>query len=153
MKASGTLSMEGLALFVEVDEDFGGVALGFDGVPDGFDFAVGADEETAADNSFEEAAHEFFAAPGVVGGDHFVGGVAEQREIEFVLVAEFFQRLHGVGAGSQDGDTEPVKLRFCVTKLGRLDSSARGVGFGKEEEQDAAAFEILERELFAGVGG
>jgi hypothetical protein len=44
-------------------------------------------------------------------------------------------------------------LRFGVTKLGRFDSSAWGVGFGKEEEEDAAAFEISERELLSGVGG
>jgi hypothetical protein len=128
------------------------VAFGFDGVPDDFDFSVGADQETAADNSFELAAHEFFVAPGAVSGDHFVAGVAEQRKIELVFVGEFFQRLHGVCAGSQDGDTEPVELRFGVTKLGRFDGSARGVGFGKEEEKDATAFEIFEREMFAGVG-
>jgi hypothetical protein len=43
MKASATLSLEGLALFVEVGQYFGGVAFGFYGVPDCFDFAVGAD--------------------------------------------------------------------------------------------------------------
>lgn len=119
------------------------MAFGFDGVPDFLDFSVGADQETAADNSFEQAAHEIFAAPHSVGGDHSVGGVAEQREIEFVLVAEFFERLHWIGACSQNRDTQVVELRFCVTKLGRLDGSTGSVCFGKKEEKDPAALKVF----------
>ena len=119
------------------------MAFGPDGVPDLFDFAVGADQKTAADNSLEQAAHEFFPAPRAVGFDHLVRGVAEQRKIEFPLVAEILQSLHRVGAGSENGDTELVKLLFCVAKLGRFDRSTWGVCSREEEEQDSAALEIF----------
>jgi hypothetical protein len=139
--------------FFQAGEDFGGVAFGPDGIPDFLDFAVGADQKTAADDSLKQAAHEFLAAPRAVGLNHLARGIAEEREIEFVLVAEVLQGLHRVGAGSEDGDAELIELLFCVTKLGRFDRSTRGVRFGKKEEQDAAAFKILKRELFAAVGG
>lgn len=67
----------------EVLQDFGGVAFGFDGGPDGFDFAGFADEERAADDAHELASHELLLLPGAVGGDGFVVGIAEQRKIEF----------------------------------------------------------------------
>ena len=119
------------------------MAFGFDWVPDIFDFAVWADQKAAADNSFKQAAHEFFFAPRAVGFDHFVRGIAEQWKIEFPLVAEILQGFHGIGAGSEDGDTQPIELRFCVTKLGRFDRSTRSIRFGEKEEQDAAALEIF----------
>ena len=129
------------------------MAFGPDGVPDFLDFAVGADQKAAADDSLEQAAHEFLAAPRAVGLNHLVRGIAEQREIEFVLVAEVLQGLHRVGAGSENRDTELIELLFCVTKLGRFDRSTRGVRFGEKEKQDAAAFEVFQRKLFAAVGG
>jgi hypothetical protein len=119
------------------------VAFGFDGVPDLFDFAVGADQKTAANNSLEQAAHEFLTAPRAVGFDHLVRRIAEQREIELPLVAEILQGLHGIGAGSEDGDAQLIELRFCVAKLGRFDSSTRSIRFRKKEEQNAAALEIF----------
>src|SRR5258708_12554392 len=134
-------------------KDFGGVAFGPDRVPDLFDFAVGADQKTASDNSLEQAAHEFFPAPRAVGFDHLVRGIAEQREIELPLVAEILQSLHRVGAGSENGDTELVKLLFCVAKLGRFDRSTGGIRLWKKEEQHAAALEILKLALFPAVGG
>ena len=67
----------------EVVEDFGGVAFGFDGGPEGFDFAGLADEERTADDAHELASHELFLLPGAVSFDGFVIRVAEQREVEF----------------------------------------------------------------------
>jgi len=43
-------------------------------------------------------------------------------------------------------------LPLCVTKLGRFDGSTGSAGFGEEEEKDALAGEVLERELLAFVG-
>jgi hypothetical protein len=134
---------EKLFLFGETREDFGGVAFGFDWVPDMFDFAIGADQKTTADDSLEQAAHEFLAAPRTVGFDHFVSGIAEQREIELPFVAEILQGLHRVGAGSENGDTLLIELLFCVTKLGRFDRSTRSIRFRKKEKQDAAALEVF----------
>jgi len=129
------------------------MAFGADGVPDFLDFAVDADQKTAADDSLEQAAHEFLAAPRAIGLDHLVRGIAEQWEIEFVLVAEVLEGLHRVGAGSENGDAELVELLFCVTKLGRFDRSTGSIRFREKEEQDATALEVFERELFTAVGG
>jgi len=126
-----------------VSEDFCGVAFGFYWVPDIFDFAVGTDQKTAADNSLEQAAHEFLPAPRAVGFDHLMRGIAEQREIELPLVAKFLQVLHGIGAGTEDGDAELVVFLLCVTKLGRFDRSTGSIRFRKKEEQDAAALEVF----------
>jgi hypothetical protein len=58
------------------------VAFGFDERPDVLDFAGFADEERAANDPFKGAAHELFFLPGAEFLDGFVGGVAEQGEIE-----------------------------------------------------------------------
>ena len=119
------------------------MAFGFYWVPDIFDFAVGTDQKTAADNSLEQAAHEFLPAPRTVGFDHLMRGIAEQREIELPLVAKFLQGLHRVGAGTEDGDAELVEFLFCVTKLGRFDRSTGSIRFRKKKEQDVAALEVF----------
>jgi hypothetical protein len=136
----------------EVLEDFGGVAFGFDGGPDGLDFAGFADEERTADDAHEFASHELLLLPGAVGGDGFVIGVAEQRKIEFEFGLEQGLGFDRVGARAEDGHFEMIELLFCVTKLGRFDDSTGGVGFGKEKEEDAFAFEILEGDGFVFVG-
>jgi hypothetical protein len=133
-------------------EDGGGVAFGFDEGPDVFDFAGFADEEGAADDAHVGAAHELFFLPRAEFLDGFVGGIAEQEEIEFVFFLEGSESFDGVGAQAKDGDPEFIECFFCVTKLGRFDGSTGGVGFGIEEEEDALAGEIFERELLAFVG-
>ena len=138
--------------FSDVLEDFGGVAFGFDGGPDGFDFTGFADEERTADDAQEFASHELFLLPRAVGGDGFVVGIAEQREIEFEFGFEQGLRFDGVGARAEDGYFESVELPFCVAKLGRLDDSTGGVGFGEEKKEDALALEVFKRNGFVFVG-
>ncbi len=58
------------------------MAFGFDEGPEFLDFSGFADEEGAADDAHERAAHELFFLPGAEFADGFVSGVAEQREIE-----------------------------------------------------------------------
>jgi len=128
------------------------VAFGSDEGPEFFDFAVLANEERAADDAHEGAAHELFFLPGAELLDGFVGGVAEQREIEILLGLEGGLGFDGVGAHAEDGDAEIVEFLFCVTKLGRFDGSTGGVGFGVEKEEDALAGEVLERDGLAVVG-
>jgi hypothetical protein len=121
------------------------VAFGFDQGPEGFDFAGFANEERATDDAHEGAAHELFFLPGAEFLNGFVGGIAEQREIELVFFLERSESFDGVGAHAEDGDAELVEVLFCVTKLGRFDGSTGGVGLGEEKEQDAPAGEVLER--------
>lgn len=133
-------------------EDFGGVAFGFDGGPDGFDFASFADEERTADDAHEFSSHELLLLPGAVGFDGFVVGIAEQGKLEFEFGLEDGLRFDRVGAGAKDGDLKLVELLFCVAKLGRFDDSTGGVGFGEKEEEDALALEVLEGDGFIFVG-
>jgi hypothetical protein len=58
------------------------VAFGFDEGPEFLDFAGFADEEGAADDAHEGAAHELFFLPSAELLDGFVSWVAEQGEIE-----------------------------------------------------------------------
>jgi hypothetical protein len=127
----------------EVLQDFGGMAFGFDEGPDVFDFAGFADQEGAADDAHEGAAHELFFLPGAELLDGFVGGIAEEWEIEILLGLERGLGFDGIGAQAKDGDAELVEFFFCVTKLGRFDRSTGSVGFGVEEEKDALAGEVF----------
>ena len=129
------------------------MTFGFDGVPDVFDFAIGADQKTAADDSLEQTAHKFFPSPRAVGFDHLVRGVTKQREIELPLVAESLQGLQSIRAGSEYGHTQLIELLFCVAKLGRFDRSTGSIRLRKKEEQDATAFEVFQRKRLATVGG
>ena len=129
-----------------------GVAFGFDGGPNGFDFAGFADEERAADDAHEFASHELLLLPGAVGGDGFVIGVAEQGEIEFEFGLEQRLRFDRVSARAEDGHLELVELLFCVAKLGRFDDSTGCVGFGEEKEEDALALKVLESDSLVFVG-
>ena len=110
------------------------MAFGFDEGPEFLDFAGFADEEGAADDAHEGAAHELFSLPSAELLDGFVSGVAEQGEIEILLFLEGSLGFDGIGAHAEDGDAELVEIFFCVTKLGRFDRSTGGVGFGIEEE-------------------
>jgi len=132
-----------VATFRQIVEDFGGVAFGFDEGPDVFDFAGFADEEGAADDAHEGAAHELFFLPGAELLDGLVGGVAEQWEIETLLGFERSLGFDGIGAHAEDGDAVLVEIFFCVTKLGRFNGSTGSVGFGVEEEEDALACEVF----------
>ncbi len=128
------------------------MAFGFDEGPDGFDFTGFADEEGAADDAHEGAAHELLFLPSAEFLDGFVSWIAKQREIESVFFLKGCKGFDGIGAHAEDGHVQLVELLLCVTKLGRFDGSTGGAGFGKEEEEDALADEIFESEFFALVG-
>jgi hypothetical protein len=128
------------------------VAFGFDERPNVFDFAVLANEEGAAHDAQEGAAHKLFFLPGAEFLNGFVGGVAEQGEIEVVLGLERGLGFDGIGAHAEDGDSQIVEFLFCVTKLGRFDRSTGSAGFGEEEQEHALAREVLEGDVLAFVG-
>jgi len=136
----------------QAGEDFGGVAFGLYFVPDFLEFAVGANQETTADDSLEGTAHEFLHAPRTIGLNHLVRRIAKQREIELLLEFEVLQRLDGIGAGAENPNPELVELGLGVAKLGRLDCSTGRAGFRKEKQNNVLAFEILQRDFFSIVG-
>jgi len=128
------------------------VAFGSDDGPDFLDFGGFADEEGTADDAHVSAAHKLFFLPGAKFLDGFVGGIAEQGEIESVLFLERNKSFDGISAHAENGNTEMVELLLCVTKLGRFDRSTWSAGFGKEKEEDTLAGEVLERDFQALVG-
>ncbi len=94
----------------------------------------------------------FLHAPYTVGFDHFVVGVAEQREIEFLLGPEFGESFFRVGAGAQDYHARFVELFLCVTKLGRFGRSTGSIGFREEKENHGSSAEIRQGERGAFIG-
>jgi hypothetical protein len=130
----------------------GRVAFGSDDGPDVFDFAGFADKERASHDAHVGAAHESFFLPGAKFLDGFVGEVAEQREIEILFFFERGLGFDGISAHAEDGDAVFVEVFFCVAKLGRFNRSTGSVGFGVEEEKDALAGEVFQRDGFVFVG-
>jgi hypothetical protein len=133
--------------FSDYREDFGGVAFGFDVVPDVFELAVGADEIRAADDAERRTAKEFFHAARAESFDRF----AEEIEVELLFGFEGGLGLDGVAAHAEDDHAQLVELLLCVAKLGRFGRSTGSVGFRIEKQKDAFADEIRERDVFARV--
>ena len=120
------------------------MTLGPDDGPEFFDFSGFADEERAADDTHEGTAHELFSLPDAELLDGFVGGIAQQGEIEPALFLEPRKGFDGIGAHAEDDHAVLVELPLCVTKLGRFDGSTGSAGFGEEKEEDPPASEVFE---------
>ena len=71
-------------------------------IPHLLDLAVRADQEGAAHDSGEAAAHEMLGAPHSIGFQHLVTGIADQRKVQLLLGAKCRQRLFGIAAGADD---------------------------------------------------
>jgi len=127
------------------------VAFGSDDGPEFLDFAGLADEEGAADDAHEGAAHELFFLPDAELLDGLVSRIAEQGEIEPVLFLERSERFDGIGAHAEDGHAQLVETPLCVAKLGRFDGSTGSAGFGEEKDENALASEVFESDFFAFV--
>ena len=128
------------------------MAFGSDEGPEFSDFASLADEKGTADDAHVGAAHELFLMPGAELLDGFVGGIAEQGEIETLLGFERGLGCDGIGAHAEDGHAELVELLLCVAKLGRFDGSTGGAGFGVEKKQNALALEVGQGDKHVVVG-
>jgi hypothetical protein len=127
------------------------VAFHFYLIPQLFDLAVGADQEGAAHDSGEGAAHEFLGAPDAIGFQHLAAGIADEREIQFLLGTKCRQRFLGIAAGADDRYAQFVEVLLCVTKLGRFGRSTGSIGFGKEKQDNTPALVGFQREFAAFV--
>jgi len=121
------------------------VPFGFDGGPDFFDLGGLANQEGTAHDAHERPAHELLFPPDTVRPDDLVVWIAEQGEIELLLFLKRGLRLDGIGAQPKDDHVELVEFQFCVTELGRFNSSTGSVRFGEKKEQHALAIEIFQR--------
>jgi hypothetical protein len=124
------------------------VPLGRDLIPNLFDLAIGINQKSATHNSHERAAHEFLHAPGPVGLNGLVIGIAQERKVQLAFGLEIGKRFHGIRAHAQDHRTGLFKLLEGVTKLGRFGDSTGSIGFGKEKQDYVLAGKILQ-----GYGG
>jgi hypothetical protein len=132
-----SLACQSLLLFGDLGEDLGGVAFSRGGIPDFFDFAVGADQKRAADNAHIRLAEKFFHAVRAVSSDRFLSGITEKIEVEFSLGLELGLRGFRIAAESENHHIQPVEVLLCVTKLGRFGRSTGSIGFRVEEKNDA----------------
>ena len=114
-------------------------------VPHLLNLAVGSDQEGAPHDPLKGAAHEFLHAPDAVGFEHFVVGIAEQREIKFLFRPEFGEVLFWVATSTQDQHADFVEVLFCVAKLGRFGCSTGCIGLREEKEDDTSSAKIRER--------
>lgn len=127
------------------------MTFGFDVVPNVFELAVQTDQESASHNSKKRFAKEFLHAARAVGFNRFEIRIAEEIEVEFLFGFEAGLGFDGVTAHAEDDHAKLIELFFCVTKLGRFNRSAGSVGLRIEEEHDALAEVVGERNVVAGV--
>ena len=83
-------------------EDFSGVALCGDFLPDLADYSVRADPERHAHDSERRFSEESFHPPGAVGLNYVEFRIGEQRKIQVVLGLEFCLSLNGIAAATDD---------------------------------------------------
>lgn len=115
-------------------ENFVGMALRCDAVPNLANGSVFADPEGHPHDAKERLAEERFHAASAVGLDDVKLSVGKQREIKVVLDLKFGLRLDGVAAAADDRGVELLEFLDGVTKLGRFVGSTGRVGFGIEIE-------------------
>jgi hypothetical protein len=64
--------------------------------------------------------------------DRLKFGVAEQREIQFLLGLELRLCFDGIGATAENDRAKFVKFWLCVAKLGRFRDSTGSLGLGEK---------------------
>ena len=131
----------------EILEDCFGVFLGFHLAKNGFDPAIGSNEEGAA-----FGAHEFFAIHGLfnpnpVSLDDLVVFIADQRKGQVVLGNEVRMALWRIDADTKDDRPRLKKWFVFVAQRTSLGGATRGVILGVEIEQKRFSFEVREGNL------
>ena len=87
-----------------------------------------------AHNPHRLSAVEVFLLPDAISFQHLVSGVARQRKVQPVFVAEFLKFFDRVPTYPQNFRAQLVQFFFGVTELVRLAGSTRSVGLGEEVE-------------------
>jgi hypothetical protein len=138
--------------FLQCGENFRGVSLGRDFVPNFANLSVGADPEGHPHDSEKSLPEEAFHPPRAEGFDHFESRIRKQRKIQFVLHFEFGLRVHGITAAAQDCRIQRFKFLDGVTKLGRFRCSTGCVGLRIEIKNQVLPGEIRQGNRLAIVG-
>jgi hypothetical protein len=137
---------------LEKVKDLGGVALGRGLLPDFSHLSVWADEAGTADNPQKILSEKTFHAAGPVGLNGLEFRVAQEREVQLVLGAEFDHGVRRIRRTAEHDGVELFELCLGVTKLGRFGGSTGRESLGKEIKQNEFAAEIGKRRLRAVVG-
>src|ERR1035437_1361846 len=119
-----------------------GVASGFDALPDPGDLAVLADQEGISLHPQILAADELLRAPATVGLGDDVVGIAQEREVEPVLLGELGVRLGAVSTDAIDDGAALVELRTEIAEAARLNGAAGRVVAGIEVQHHRFALEV-----------
>src|SRR5206468_2397017 len=81
---------------------------------------------------------------GAVGGPDRAVGVADEWEVEVVLLGEFLVVVRGVERHPEDHGALLVVVGLQVAEPATLSRSARGIGLRKEPQHDRLALEVRE---------
>jgi hypothetical protein len=129
---------------LEIGQHFFGVAFRLHIVKDLGDLAVRPYHKGRARDPFH------FLAIHVLLFDHaesftdLLIDIGQQGVRQAVLILEFLLGLRRVSRDPKDYGAGLVQLAVCVTEPGRLNGSARRIGFGKKEQYDGLAAKIFQ---------
>src|SRR5206468_12870232 len=129
------------------------MALDLDLVPDLGDRPSLVDEERGALNPEILSAIQVLQFPHVVGGRHLSVVVAQEREVEVILVLEFYMALRVVAAHAQDDRALGRHAAEIVAETARFLRAPGRVVFRIEVEDDLLAAEVFQRHLASVVCG
>ena len=128
------------------------MVLGVHLVENLFDASFGVDYERRAQDAHVFASVHRLLGPHAVSLADRMVGVRQQREVQFVFVAEIPVRLFAVGAYADDAESHPGQFGLAVAQAFGLQRAARGVVLGIEIEYRALSAEVGERQRFAVLG-
>src|SRR2546421_1680536 len=128
----------------ELLEHAGGVAVGFHAIPGACDPAVLVDQERRANDTGDGLPVHHLLAVGSVGLRRAVAGVAEQGELQAVLVAKALVAGAAVCRDADQIDVEAAKCREGLVELAGFLGAAGRVVFRIEVHDDPASLEAVE---------
>ena len=119
----------------------------------GFDLAVGALDLAVGADEIRHARRRRSARVigGAVGDADLLVGVAQEREVEVVLLGELLVRLERVEADAVDLNVVLAELLGSITEPLSFDRSTRGIGHRVEPQQNALAAQVRQLHRLAVV--
>ena len=119
------------------------MSLGLHFLKDVFDFSVRPDQEGGAGDPHDLLAVHVFLFHYTVSVAYFLVDVGQECVGQLVFFLEFLLFCGRVGGDPEDYGTGLLNFFVCVTKLGRLNGSTRGIGLRIKEQHHGFAAEIL----------
>ena len=121
-----------LRLGFDCGQNFVGVALWSDLIPNLADLSVGTDPECHPHDPKKRFSKERLHSASAISLDDMEFGIGEQWKVQVVFGFELRLRLDGIGAAAGNGGVQYDELLDGVAELGRFIGSTRRVGLRKE---------------------